>query len=101
MASEDYIQCLRRVQANLAYMMPKAQPGQHNESKALPGPAHMTAPPHLPQLKDKYEQLKEVFPDWPGYDHRSAQSGGGNSASPRSNAQMGNVNGMTPTTAQA
>ena len=95
MASEDYIQCLRRVQANLAYMMPKAQQGQHNESKVPPGPAHMTAPSHLPELKEKYDQLKELFPDWQGLDHRLSQSAGGNSGSPRPNSQTGNANGMS------
>ncbi|KXS98997.1 hypothetical protein AC578_6139 [Pseudocercospora eumusae] len=78
-ASEDYIQCLRRVQANLAYLMPKAQPDQANPAKASQGPAHMTPPPHMPQLQDKYDRLKVLFDGWPGLDARMAAS----SASPK------------------
>lgn len=89
MASEEYIQCLRRVQANLAYLMPRADAGQ--ASKAPPGPAHMTAPAHMPQLQAKYEQLKELFPGWPGLENRMPQ----NASSPRTN-QMNSMNGMNP-----
>lgn len=78
MASDEYIQTLRRVQANLGYLMPKAQ---NDPSKAPPGPAHMTPPAHMPQLQSLYDQLKELFPSWPGYDHRLSQS----SNSPRQN----------------
>lgn len=39
MASEDYIQLLRRVQGNLAYLMPRAgsQSGGEQSGKVLPG----------------------------------------------------------------
>lgn len=90
MASDEYIQCLRRVQANLAYMMPKAQKGQ-DESKIQPGPAHMTPPRHMPQLKERYEQLKELFPGWQGLESRMSA----NSASPTPNAQAANTNGVS------
>ncbi|KAK3691240.1 hypothetical protein LTR37_018772 [Vermiconidia calcicola] len=90
MASEAYIQCLRRVQANLSYMSAKAKTGEQGENKAPPGPAHMTPPTHMPQIKEKYDQLKELFPDWPGLDHRMS----GTSSSPRPNAQAGYANGM-------
>ena len=77
MASDEYIQCLRRVQANFAYLMPKAQhtQGQSSgtEAKQLPGPAHMTPPPHMPEdMRQKYEQLQELFPEWQGLDRRMA-----------------------------
>lgn len=87
MASEEYIQCLRRVQANLAYLMPMAQGGDanNNQSKIPPGPAHMTPPPHLESMQAKYEQLRELFPGWSGMDHRPSQS----SASPRPNGMVG------------
>ncbi|KAF7190577.1 hypothetical protein HII31_07736 [Pseudocercospora fuligena] len=78
-ASEEYIQCLRRVQANLAYLMPKAQPEQANPAKASQGPAHMTPPPHMPQLQEKYDRLKVLFDGWAGLDARMAAS----SASPK------------------
>ena len=81
MASEEYIQCLRRVQANLAYLMPRAQPA---EGKAPPpGPAHMTPPPHVPGLVEKYADLRELFPGWQGLDHRLSRSGSMGTGSPR------------------
>ncbi|EMC95748.1 hypothetical protein BAUCODRAFT_49756, partial [Baudoinia panamericana UAMH 10762] len=76
MASDEYIQVLRRVQANLAYLMPKAQ---GDASKTPKGPAYMSPPPHMPQLQPRYDQLKDLFPDWQGLEHRVSQS----SASPR------------------
>ncbi|KAF2724053.1 hypothetical protein K431DRAFT_218686 [Polychaeton citri CBS 116435] len=78
MASEEYIQCMRRVQANMSYLVPLHS---GTPAKKPPGPVHMTPPPHLAaQLAVKYEQLKEAFPGWPGYDHRMSGSGpaGGN-----------------------
>ena len=50
------------------------------------GPAHMTAPQHMPQLQTRYEQLRELFPEWQGLDHRMSQ--GGSFGSPRTNAQV-------------
>ena len=76
MASDEYIQCVRRLQANLSYMMPHGKAGQ--ESKIQPGPAYVSPPRHMPQLGEKYAQLKELFPGWPGMEHRMSQS----SASP-------------------
>jgi hypothetical protein len=93
MAAEEYIQCLRRVQANLAYLAPRADAQQ--AFKAPPGPAHMTPPVHMPQLQSKYEQLRELFPGWAGNDARMAQAG-----SPRT-SQMNSMNGMNLQNAQA
>jgi hypothetical protein len=95
MAAEEYIQCLRRVQANLAYLAPRADAQQ--AMKAPPGPAHMTPPAHMPQLQSKYEALRELFPGWPGNDARMAQNAG----SPRTNQmnQLNPMNGMNPQTA--
>ena len=106
MASDEYIQCLRRVQANFTYLMPKAQKesGQStgNEAKQLPGPAHMTPPPHMPEdMKQKYEQLKDLFPDWQGLDRRMAlqqqqqQQQQQQNSSPRPGAQPIGANGAT------
>lgn len=66
----------------------------------------MQHPPQMPQLKEKYERLRELFPDWPGNDARimaaSAASAAG-SGSP-AQAQMSqqqqqslqqNANGLT------
>ena len=86
LAAEEYTQVLRRVQANLAYLMPRAQSDQQ---KAPKGPAFMTSPPHMPQLQSKYYQLQEAFPDWEGYDRRTSPF----SASPQSNG-LGAASGM-------
>lgn len=96
MASDKYIHCLRRVQANLAYLMPKAQPDPATQQKAPPGPAHMTPPPHMSQLQEKYERLRELFPDWHGLDHRMPAS----SSSPNPQQTYGNGTGppALPTT---
>ena len=85
LATEEYTQVLRRVQANLAYLMPKAQ---NDLQKAPKGPAHMTPPPHMPQLQPRYDQLQEIFPDWQGYNARPSAS----SASPLPNG-MGVTSG--------
>ncbi|KAK5168955.1 uncharacterized protein LTR77_006264 [Saxophila tyrrhenica] len=76
MASQEYVQCLRRIQANLAYMMPKAQP--QAAAKMQPGPAHMTPPRHMASMREKYQQLAELFPGWQGLEQRM----GGNAGSP-------------------
>lgn len=94
MAAEEYIHCLRRVQANLAYLAPRADTQQ--AAKAPPGPAHMTPPAHMPQLQPKYDQLRELFPGWVGNDMRMAQNAG----SPRT-GQMNSMNGMNSQTTQA
>lgn len=87
MASDEFIQCMRRLQANLAYLAPRADAQQM--SKAPPGPAHMSGPPHMPQLQKKYEQLRELFPGWGGLEARAAQATG----SP-GNGMMNSMNGM-------
>ncbi|KAM0714273.1 hypothetical protein Q7P37_010060 [Cladosporium fusiforme] len=101
MAAEEYIQCLRRVQANLAYLAPRAD--AHQAQKAPPGPAHMSPPAHMPQLQPRYEQLRELFPGWPGLDNRMTQSAAGsprtsqtNQINPQMNPQMNPMNGMNP-----
>ena len=93
MASEDYIHTMRRVQANLQYLMHKQQPaagGEGNASgKQLPGPAIMTAPPHLGErLKAEYDRLRELFPEWSGLDGRGTPSRQG------SGGAMGQVQGQ-------
>ena len=63
MASEEYLEVFKRAHANLNYLMPLAQSGG---SRVAKGPAWMSAPPHMPQLQSKYDQLKELFPGWEG-----------------------------------
>ncbi|KAK4574246.1 hypothetical protein LTR86_002007 [Recurvomyces mirabilis] len=70
MASDDFMHVFRRLQANLAYLMPLAQNGGSRTAK---GPATMSAPPHMPQIQPRYDQLKELFPGWVGVDFTTQQ----------------------------
>ena len=101
MASEDYIHTMRRVQANLQYLMSKQHPGGGagggggeggGAAKQLPGPAIMTAPPHLGErLRGEYERLRELFPEWNGVDARAGMGTPGrqNSGTAQGQQQMG------------
>lgn len=96
-ASEDYIQCLRRVQANLAYLAPRADANMN--PKAPPGPAHMTCPPHLAdgEVGGLYAQLRELFQGWIGLDGKAqATMARPNGMGPGSRTNSG---GMTPAAA--
>jgi hypothetical protein len=57
---QEYMEVLRRIQSNLAYLMPVAQ---KDPSKPPKRPIFTSAPPHMPQLSAKYEQLIELFSD--------------------------------------
>jgi len=86
LAAPEYIDVLRRVQANIAYLAPRAS---GDTSKMVKGPAHMTPPAHMPQLQAKYDRLRELFPGWVGYDLRqqlqAQQQGAQLGAPPRPN----------------
>ncbi|KAK4933237.1 hypothetical protein LTR28_011297 [Elasticomyces elasticus] len=68
MASEEYIACARRMQANLAYLCGQADQHWTPGKKPPASPAHMTPPPHMTSLLDKYARLKTLFPGWYGLD---------------------------------
>ncbi|KAJ5623582.1 hypothetical protein N7490_012187 [Penicillium lividum] len=55
--SQEYIDCMRRLQANLSYLASIT-----DKQKRLPAPALMTPPPSLPVLNDLYQKLNELFP---------------------------------------
>lgn len=74
MATDEYIQTMRRLQANLSYLGPRGNPNG-GPKQMPPGPAHMTPPPHMPQLQAKYDKLKELFPGYTGLDQRRQPSG--------------------------
>ena len=94
MASEDYIHTMRRVQANLQYLMSKNQPAGADGGKKIEGPAIMTAPPHLGErLKGEYERLRELFPEWNGIE---GKSGGGTPGRQGSGFQQQGQQGQMP-----
>ncbi|CZT14590.1 uncharacterized protein RCC_00565 [Ramularia collo-cygni] len=86
--SELYVHTMRRVQANLAWLMPTAS----QSSNVPPGPALMTPPPHMPALVPLYDRLKGLFPGWQGLEGRMAA----NSSSPRPNGPMAPTAGTPP-----
>ncbi|KAK5010755.1 hypothetical protein BJ546DRAFT_833482 [Cryomyces antarcticus] len=79
----EYVDCMRRLQANLAYLAATVDAHHKTNSKrAEPaGPAIMEASPtHSPDLVEKYGQLQKLFPGWKGLQWKmppSASSAGG------------------------
>ncbi|KAJ5918041.1 hypothetical protein N7454_010416 [Penicillium verhagenii] len=55
--SQEYIDCMRRLQANLSYLASIT-----DKQKRLPAPALMTPPPSMPILNESYQKLNELFP---------------------------------------
>ncbi|KAL4892765.1 hypothetical protein BDV59DRAFT_179721 [Aspergillus ambiguus] len=80
--SPEYVDCMRRLQANLAYLATIADRAKKSGGVAPQAPAIMTPPPHMPSMNDIYNKLTELFP-------RSAQGG---TAQPSSQAAQGGGN---------
>ncbi|KAJ5579418.1 hypothetical protein N7450_008285 [Penicillium hetheringtonii] len=59
--SQEYIECMRRLQANLAYLATIADRAKKASGVTPQPPAIMTAPPNLPAVKDLYVKLNELF----------------------------------------
>jgi hypothetical protein len=53
---------MRRLQANLAYLVALAERAKKSGVNLPPAPAIMTPPPNLPGLNDLYLKLGELFP---------------------------------------
>lgn len=60
--SIEYIDCMRRLQANLAYLATVADRAKKSGAAAPQAPAIMTPPPSLPGVTDLYTKLSELFP---------------------------------------
>ncbi|KAJ5087050.1 hypothetical protein NUU61_008357 [Penicillium alfredii] len=60
--SPEYIECMRRLQANLAYLAHIADRAKKSGSVAPQAPAIMTPPPNLPAVTELYGRLNELFP---------------------------------------
>ncbi|KAJ5679894.1 hypothetical protein N7462_008138 [Penicillium macrosclerotiorum] len=58
----EYIECMRRLQANLAYLATIADRAKKSGGVAPQAPAIMTPPPNLPVVHDLYQKLNELFP---------------------------------------
>lgn len=61
--SQEYADCMRRLQANLSYLAAIAD-AKKKASGALPsGPAIMIPPPHLTGVQELYKKLNQLFPE--------------------------------------
>ena len=61
--SPEYVECMRRLQANLSYLAAIADAKKKKEGTLPAGPAIMTPPPHLPEVTDLYKKLNALFPN--------------------------------------
>lgn len=65
-ASKEYIDCMRRLQANLSYLATFADRNANPSKPVPPGPAIMTVPPAPQPLNEMYTKLQGLFPGWKG-----------------------------------
>ena len=56
----EYIECMRRLQANLAYLASIAN--KKSGTAAPPAPAILTPPPNMASVNELYSKLNELFP---------------------------------------
>lgn len=61
--SEEFIACMRRLQANLAYLATIADRAKKAGGQPPKAPAIMDPPPHLASVNDLYVKMNELFPD--------------------------------------
>lgn len=61
--SPEYVECMRRLQANLSYLAAIADAKKKKEGTLPAGPAIMAPPPHLPEVTDLYKKLNALFPN--------------------------------------
>lgn len=87
--SPEYIECMRRLQANLAYLATIADRAKKSGGVPPQAPAIMTPPPNLPSLVEVYSKLNELFPRLA----RSGSGGGGVGTPPQPSPQSSHGNG--------
>ncbi|ODH42459.1 hypothetical protein ACO22_01205, partial [Paracoccidioides brasiliensis] len=59
--SIEFIDCMRRLQANLAYLATVADRGKKSGAAVPLAPAIMTPPPNVPSVTELYGKLNELF----------------------------------------
>lgn len=59
--SQEYIECMRRLQANLAYLAAIADAKKKAAGSIPATPAIMAPPPHLTDVRELYEKLNALF----------------------------------------
>jgi hypothetical protein len=81
--SQEYIECMRRLQANLAYLAAIADAKKKAAGSIPAAPAIMAPPSHLSEVRDLYKKLNAMFP--------GASQSGSNRAMPMPGSQMQNA----------
>ena len=61
--SQEYADCMRRLQANLAFLAAIADASRKATGTRPVGPAIMIPPPHLTSVHPLYQKLKALFPE--------------------------------------
>lgn len=61
--SQEYADCMRRLQANLAFLAAIADASRKATGTRPVGPAIMVPPPHLTSVHPLYQKLKALFPE--------------------------------------
>ena len=61
--SQEYADCMRRLQANLAYLAAIADSSKKTAAPKPIGPAIMIPPSHLTSVHGLYQKLKTLFPE--------------------------------------
>jgi hypothetical protein len=62
-ASQEYADCMRRLQANLSYLATIADAKKKANGPLPVGPAILIPPPHLQEVHDLYKRLNQLFPE--------------------------------------
>lgn len=60
--SPEYVECMRRLQANLSYLANIAERAKKPGSAAPQAPAILTPPFNVPAVNELYNKLNELFP---------------------------------------
>ncbi|KAL3472170.1 hypothetical protein BJX99DRAFT_236059 [Aspergillus californicus] len=74
----EYMNCMRRLQVNLAYLATVADKGKKAAGAVPTMPAIMSPPPNLPAISELYTKLNELFPRSANPGQQSAQGSQGN-----------------------
>ncbi|KAH4973787.1 hypothetical protein HBI78_006280 [Parastagonospora nodorum] len=74
--SKEYVDYMRRLQANLAFLAQNAEKNHKPGQQLQPGPAIMSVPAGPPEVVKLYQKLVELFPGWKGQAAQMKQSPG-------------------------
>ncbi|KAF2735407.1 hypothetical protein EJ04DRAFT_435054 [Polyplosphaeria fusca] len=103
-ATKEYMEALRRLQSNLAFLAQNAEKNHKPNQSIQPGPAIMTAPAAPAELVELYTKLQGLYPGWkgqtgppkssPGPQRMPSASQTPNSAGPQNTMQPPNSAGL-------